>query len=289
MSRKQGKRNQRKQEKKRRAERTKRRAPQTPLAYTGNKYRTDELVETHLFTESGILQADAMSGRRLTDPLVESALQQLILQVRHGSLAPVEASEVPAYQAGREHELIIRCIRLYWEQLSARHALPGRDRLVGVLRSVLGSVETHKTAGATSRGYLEYLEDFLAQVGVSAGSVSPDQLDAIMEEDEGLAEEDLEFYPEDEIADAFLAELMKNADLLSIGRAWYREGDPQLETLFRTVAQQRIDSGEAAEVAETCRQLIAESPRRSVNADLTALALEADRALQASGHSESPE
>ncbi len=67
-------------------------------------------------------------------------------------------------------------------------------------------------------------------------------------------------------------------------QVWYREEDPAVETLFRTIAERRINSGEAAEVTRICRQLIAESPRRSVNADLTALALQAERALQASAH-----
>lgn len=285
MSRKQGKRNLHKQERKRRAERAKRRAQPTPLAYRGNKYRTDELVEIHLFTESGILHADAASGRRLTDPMVESALEELIHQLRHGPLELGGRTEASDYQAGQEQELILESIRLNWQHLAARNALPGRDSLVGVLRSVLGSIETWKTPAATSRGYLEYLEDFLAQVGVSAESTTVEQLDEIASDEvEGDDEEDFEFAMDDETSEALFAELVETADLFLLGQVWYREEYPAAEMLFRTIAERRINSGEAAEVAKICRQLIAESPRRSVNADLTALALQAERALQASAH-----
>ncbi len=242
ISRKQGKRNLRKREKKRREERAKRRGQPVPLAYTGNKYRTDELLETHLFTESGILYANALSGRRLTDPLVESALEQLIHQLRHGPLELGGKIERIDYQPGQEQELILESIRRNWQHLAARNALPGRDSLVGVLRSALGSVATWKTPAATSRGYLEYLEGFLAQVGVFAESTTLEQLAAIVSDEvEEEDEEVFEFTMDDE-------------------------------------------TGEAVEVAEICRQLIAESLRCSVNADLTMLPLQAERALQASAH-----
>lgn len=285
MSRKQGKRNQRKQEKKRRTERVKRAAPQTPTAYTGNKYRTEELVETHLYTETGIFQADLISQRKLTDAIVESALQQLILQLRHGRLTPLEELKQFQYEVGQEEMLILHSIRFHWHQLSLDAALPGRDSLVGVLRSILGSVETWTTARTASRGYLEYLEDFLGKLRINENSLLFKRLDESMWEEleleEEVDEEDIEESLLSQTEQAFLTELERAGDLLLIGRAWYRLEDSQFETLFRTIAEQKIDAGEAAEVAEICRQLIQESPRRSINADLTALALEADRSMQA--------
>jgi hypothetical protein len=291
MSRKQGKRNQRKQEKKRRAERAKRAASPLPTAYLGNKYRTGELAESHFFTERGIFQADLISKRKLTDALVKSVLQQLILQLRHGRLTSLMELALFRYTVGQEEMLLNRSIRFQWLELSVEDALPGRDSLIGVLRSILGSIETWTTPEPKSRGYLEYLEGFLERLGITESSFR------VLDIDEAAGEEELseelaaelmaEFDKEDEEEDdveellqpvtdeTFLAELERTEDLLLIGRAWYRLDDPHLETLFRTTAEKKIDAGEAAEVAEICRQLIQESPRRSINADLTALMLQA--------------
>lgn len=278
MSRKQGKHNQRKQEKKRRVERAKRLARSEPLAYHGSKYRTDELVPLHLQTETGIYHAFVASKRKLTDAEVESALRRLILQLRRGSqpslddASPGESETAPSL----EEEMVLLHIRLNWQRMQESGALPGRDTLVGVLRSILGSIETWKHAGAESRGYLEYIEGFLGRMGVHAESLPEEALSELewADEEEEDEEEDEEEANDEELP----TELAGVDDLEAIGRAWYRDDSPQVERHFHGVAQKMIESGQAAEVAEICRRLIAESPRRSVNADLTALALEADRA-----------
>jgi hypothetical protein len=142
-----------------------------------------------------------------------------------------------------------------------------------VLRSILGSVETWKRAGAQSRGYLEYIEDFVGELGTSVAMLPEDVIDELEWEDE---EEDVE--EEDFDDEEAPAELTGPDDLEALGRMWYRSDDSQVERHFHGVAQKMIDAGQVAEVAAICRRLIAESPRRSVNADLTALAFQADRA-----------
>ena len=290
MSRKQGKRNQRKQEKKRRAERAKRAASPLPTAYLGNKYRTGELAESHFFTERGIFQADLISKRKLTDALVKSVLQQLILQLRHGRLTSLMELALFRYTVGQEEMLLNRSIRFQWLELSVEDALPGRDSLIGVLRSILGSIETWTTPEPKSRGYLEYLEGFLERLGITESSFR------VLDIDEAAGEEELseelaaelmaEFDKEDEEEDdveellqpvtdeTFLAELENRGSvadrscLVSVGRSAFGNTLPHDR-------RKKIDAGEAAEVAEICRQLIQESPRRSINADLTALMLQA--------------
>src|SRR5205823_8540539 len=67
------------------------RAPQPlALAYTGNKYKTDELVPVFHSTEVGIYETFVMTNRQLTDRTVASALQKLVEQMRQGSLPPFE-------------------------------------------------------------------------------------------------------------------------------------------------------------------------------------------------------
>jgi hypothetical protein len=294
MSRKQGKRNQRKQEKKRHAERAKRRAQSPALAYSGNKYRTDELVPLHFSTESGILHAYAMTKRQLTDVQVESALQELILDLRHGHGLDEEPSPENR-EAIRPEDMVLTNIRSQWEVYARLHPLPGRDTLVGILRSILGSIDTWKTPSKTSRGYLDYLEDFLSELGVEPGEANPvivfvdegsfddvegiDEEDVVDEEDENEVDTiEAEIVEQPEPETQLTSEVLETGDLLVIGRLWYKSDDPQAESRFRAQAEQMIETGEAAQVAAACRQLISESSRRSVNADLTALAMQADRA-----------
>ena len=56
------------------------------LAYTGNKYKTEKLVEVHLRAELGIYESFVMTDRALTDRCVRSALERLILWMRKGPL-----------------------------------------------------------------------------------------------------------------------------------------------------------------------------------------------------------
>ena len=66
-----------------------------------------------------------------------------------------------------EEELIILCIRKGWSRLAERGELPGRDDLIGVLRTILSSLETWRSQSLHAQGYLRFLEGFLKGTGVS--------------------------------------------------------------------------------------------------------------------------
>src|SRR4051794_27674638 len=74
----------------------------SPLAYTGNKYKTEELVPIVYETELAIHEADAITGRRLTDRVVEAALEKLILEMRRAPLPPLEGTRALEYREGEE-------------------------------------------------------------------------------------------------------------------------------------------------------------------------------------------
>ena len=76
----------RKLEKKRRAERERHRQKAEPLAYRGNKYKTDALVPVVFATEAGIYQSFVMSDRQITDHDVRTALESLIRGIRGGTI-----------------------------------------------------------------------------------------------------------------------------------------------------------------------------------------------------------
>jgi hypothetical protein len=134
---------------------------------------------------------------------------------------------------------------------------PGRDKLTGVLRTILGSIEMWSTPEPNSNGYLSYLEGFLKQVGVSGTQTSP--------EDEVLDDE-----PEED-------------DLITLGRAWCQGSDPEAAADFRALAENLIRSADPEaleEVAEVCQGLLNDAPTQEVRAELSKLALWAHQKLR---------
>lgn len=171
------KQNRRKLEKKRKAKRDRRPAKRESLAYRGNKYRTEELVRVIFRTEVGIHETDVMTDRKTTDHTVRSALEKLILQVRTRTLPALEDTTHADYVRGEEEDLVIWNIRCNLHRLFQTEPHPGRDKLIGVLRTILGSIEVWGSINPASRGYLRYMEGFVKKLGVSVDECSPEDLD----------------------------------------------------------------------------------------------------------------
>jgi hypothetical protein len=144
------------------------------LAYQGNKYKTDELIPWVYRTEVGIYESFVMTHRRLTDHEVRAALEELVLQIRAG-LPPIphDAAEADRVIEGTQN-LVIWNIRQNWHLRARSLPSPGRDALVGVLRTILGSIEVWGSPSPSSRGYLDFIEGFLTEAGVSVEEVSPE-------------------------------------------------------------------------------------------------------------------
>jgi hypothetical protein len=149
------------------AERKRNSADSGSFAYTGSKYKKDELIPTIMHAEIGIYRAFLLSDRTITDQHVMSALDRLIRQLRANALPPRSEAAIP-YEVGREEDLLVDNIRRAWAAHYANAWRPERDDLIGCLRTILGSVETWKSPGPQSQGYLRYISGFLTkQVGVS--------------------------------------------------------------------------------------------------------------------------
>jgi hypothetical protein len=137
------------------------------LAYHGKKYRTDEYIPIIFQTEIGIYESHVMCDRTLTDDEVEAGLVGLIGLLREGTdLAVTPGQEVTVTPEDRQ-ELVIECIRFRWQRLQDRGELPGRDELVGILRTILSSLETWRSKNMHAQGYLRFLEGFLKGSGVN--------------------------------------------------------------------------------------------------------------------------
>ena len=169
----------RKRNKKRKAERARRSRKPVSLAYRGNKYKTDELAPVIFQTEVGIYQTFVMTDRKITDHTVRSALEKLILQVRLGSLPPLEDTTNVDYVEGGEQDLLIWSIRCNWQHFFQTEPHPGRDKLIGVLRTILGSIEVWGSISPVSRGYLHFVEEFVSDLGVSIEVASPEDFQRI--------------------------------------------------------------------------------------------------------------
>jgi|GEM_PF-769831 len=266
------KKDRRKLEKKRRKERQKRLTKSAPLAYRGDKYKTEKYVEFMLRTEVGVFEAFLIADRELTDHDVRRGLEDLIRRIRSHTLTLGEgkeheaASDKPRELRVRANEdLVVQMICGNWKQLAEEQPLPGQDGMVGVLRTILGSIEVWSTPSPTSRGYLNYLEGFLEQAGVSVRvTQGPSEGSQHEEEDQGEeieADEDVE-EEEDE--------------LLEAGRAWARGTEPGARTYFVELAEDMIRSGEGRHVGEVCRRLLGEGGEGAFIMEISLLAHRAD-------------
>jgi len=136
------------------------------LAYTGNKYRADKYTPIFFATERGLFESHVLLDRALTDDDVHRAIESLVIQLR-GSLPPYPSEEEAGELPDDNHGVVIASIRRNWLDLLEDGRGPSRDDLIGVLRTILSSIEFRRLPEKGSRAYLVYLEGFLAKMGVS--------------------------------------------------------------------------------------------------------------------------
>lgn len=223
------------------------------LPYKGNTYKSPELIPTVFRTELGIHEADVMSERSLTDNDIRAALEQLVLGLRQGPLPPQDDSD-RFTDTGSPADLIVWNIRQNWKDLYRESPNPGRDKLIGVLRTLLDSIDTWSTPSPTSRGYLHFVEGFLKKQGASVRI-----LDENMEEVAAENGED---------------------ELLEVGRAAYLDNDPGALRDFKESIRKLLATGQASRMINVCQQLIGEvSGTTAPMRELSALAIEAQKAL----------
>jgi hypothetical protein len=215
------------------------------LAYTGNKYKTDELLPIVAETELAIHEADVLTGRKLADRKVETALEKLVLEMRKGPLPPLDDTDSLDFKEGEEVDLIVQNIRRRWTEFFTTHPRHTTDTLIGVLRTLLGSIGVWGTRSSHSRGYLGFIEGFLSKGGV--------RIERLNEDMEPIEE------PEDE--------------LLEIGRAWILDGQREARAEFIAKIEELYRAGERDRATAVCQQLIGEGPRPADMAELSELAL----------------
>jgi hypothetical protein len=223
------------------------------LAYAGSKYKTDEYAPLFCRTEVGIYESYVMCDHELTDDEVEAAIERLVIQMRHGPLPPLSEATTLTLTDGGEEDLVIANIRRNWQIMAEAGTLPGRDDLIGMLRTILNSIQIWRSQSPHSQGYLRYVEGFVKKLGVSVQRVTPD----------------LKTLPEPE-----------EDTLLAPGRAWIAGGDAEAEAEFASQVESLLRAGGAERVIDVCQQLLGETEDMTVVPRLQEFAVRGHRALK---------
>jgi hypothetical protein len=203
----------------------------------------------------GIYEAFVVSGRELTDDDVEVELEELIGELRE---RPAAELIFPKSDEDRPAGWAPTAILPHWQEMLENRRLPARDDLIGILRTILGSLDTWRSRSASSRGYLNYLEGFMNKMGVRVQ----------------LANEDGEPIPEPPLD-----------ELAEVGEMWLA-GSPEARQRFTALANELLQKGQPQRVVDACQKLLGSigSPTRPefpILAELSIRAQNAQKALAA--------
>jgi len=218
------------QKRKQKLDKRNRRMPDAPaLAYAGNRYRSKEFVKPLFETEQGIYDMYIISGRELTDSDVEEQIVELIDELRSRPAADLIYEAAP-----EEDEAVDASVRSmilgHWSRLLEQGTLPRRDDLIGILRTILGSVDVWRSKSASSRGYLSHLEGFLHQLGYRVVAVNQHG------EVRGEPTPD---------------------ELYEVGQMWLA-GSPEARHRFTALASELIKCGQSPRVVNVAQRLLGE-------------------------------
>ena len=126
----------------------------------GEKYKTEELVPIWMQTETGIYETFVITDRKLLDQTVVTSLEKLIMRLRAGTLPSLTDDAEIHYEVGQEEDLVIENIRRRWELYFEDEWRPPKDKLIGVLRTILGSIETMRSPSPRSQSYMRHIAGF---------------------------------------------------------------------------------------------------------------------------------
>jgi len=244
------------QERKQKLQRRRRGMSQEPQPYRGGKYRSKKYVMALMRAEVGIYETYVMTERQLTDGQVEAGLKSLIHELRSGPVQPAEQRDVIDVEPGAEMDLLNWSIKRNWDDLFATQPRHSNAELVGILRTILDSIETWSTPGANSQGYLNYLEGFLTKAGVKVEKVPMG--DEPWEEEEGESDEEY---------------------LLDVGLEWLETEDAGIKQEFFEEAEAMIREGQAEVVINVCQHLIGRTNEQALIEKLNPLLQPAYRKL----------
>ena len=242
------------QKRKQKLAKRQRRQPQSEsLAYTGSRYKSEELVEPLFYAEKGIYEFYVISDREITDDDVEEGLEELIAGLRARPVSELIAACQPDEDGALEASIPTLVLN-QWKSLRDVRGLPARDDLLGILRTILGSLETWRSHSVSSRGYLNYLEGFMNKMGV--------RFQKVTDQGQPIHEDSL-------------------SELYEVGEMWLA-GSVDARHQFAARARQLLEQGQSQHVVDACQRLLGSigSIARPEFAILTELSIRAQKTQQ---------
>ncbi len=227
--------------------------------YLGSKYRTKELVPLWLETECGIYDSYVISDRKLFDNDVVLAIRELYQRVA-ASRHPEESvnEDFSSTTSMNSSQLIVCNVLLHWMETFREKPRPTREDWLGVLRSILGTIDQMRLPGPQSRSYLQYIERFLTKdVNYKSLVVQGSPSDDVFEDASSIVS--ISYEPiEDDADPEIAAEGGQEFYLLGLGRAWIDSGSEVDQLDFIEELKLQVSDGYAPEVRLDCLQLIQE-------------------------------
>jgi hypothetical protein len=145
--------------------------------YEGRKYQQDVWADFVFATETAIYEVIRLTDSRLRNDTVQAALVQLVTDLRGGLSPNVSEFEAqPDLVIGQEVPFLIWNIRHHWTRFFASKHKVATSDLIGVLRTLLNSIEAHQWHTGRDRGYVAFLEGFMERQGLEANVVPAEQL-----------------------------------------------------------------------------------------------------------------
>jgi hypothetical protein len=136
------------------------RLPVTP--YDGARYRADRWIPHVYATESAVYETILLAAGKLTNAHVRQAFEQLVRRLRSNQPGPLPEDETEAvYSSGNEVEFLIWNIREHWRKLVRDHGPVDKEDFIGILRTLLYSIQAHAWDRGPQQGYISFLKDFL--------------------------------------------------------------------------------------------------------------------------------
>jgi hypothetical protein len=130
--------------------------------YSGRKYQKPEWAPQVYEVELAVYETILASNRTLTNDQVAQAFVNLITHLRDGVPAPL-ADDAPKMllTQGKEVEYLVWNIRRHWRMLFKDRGPVASHDLVGILRTLLFSIEAREYHTGPDLGYVAFLEEFM--------------------------------------------------------------------------------------------------------------------------------
>jgi len=131
--------------------------------YEGSKYQSEDWIPAVFRTELGIYEVLLDSNRTLSNRTVETALIDLVTDLRDGAPPFLTDDDDPdmEYSKETEREFLNWNIRRNWETLFDESGPIPNEDLIGILRTLLNSIQMHAWNTGPSMGYVHFLHNLM--------------------------------------------------------------------------------------------------------------------------------